>query len=695
MVRSWPLRRLAACSLPVLAVLVLAASAVGGWLTPADFAQAQDDARPKVTAGPTIASSPARGDTYRAGEAITVTLTFSEPVTVTGKPRLRLKIGEQKRWAGYAGADGATLSFTHSVKPADADPDGIAIGRNQLRLNGGTIGDVDGNDARLKHQALPDQPGHKVNGGPDEPEPTPTPTPEPPASNNEPYFTDNTAARSVAENTAAGEDVGAAVTATDDDGDTLTYALAGADAGAFDLDSSTGQLTVRDALDYEARASYTLTVTVSDGKDAAGEADNAVDDTIAVTVSVLDVDEAGTVAFDSKTPRAGSELTAALSDPNGSVTGVAWAWESSTDRTTWNAIAGAGQAAYAPVTGDAGKYLRATARYADGHGSGKSARAMTVNPAIALLPGQHLIEDSGIGAWYEVNPAGIQIKWPNPVDDQFNLILKTAGSSTWNIYFGGHDIGSALVELAAFNLAKTDTLQGRFRKYTKDGNLVEEYSEFTIDLSTVEFPPHAAADAATTPEDTAVDVSVVANDTDLEDATLSVSSITQPANGSAVLKSGSSTVITYTPNQNFHGPDSFTYTVSDGALTADTMVSVKVHPVNDAPTLAGPSGVDYAENGISDVATYSVVDPDAGDSHTWSLSGTDAEDFDLSSGGALSFKDPPDFEGKSGYRVTVTAADRSGASASISVVGVGGTRQIQHFQERQVARTVCKIRGER
>ena len=222
------------------------------------------------------------------------------------------------------------------------------------------------------------------------------------------------------------------------------------------------------------------------------------------------------------------------------------------------------------------------------------------------------------------------------------------------------------MELAKFNLSKTDTLQGQFRKSAKNRR-VEMYSQFTIDLSTVEFPPHAVGDAATTPEDTAVDVNVVGNDTDLEDAALSVSAITQPPHGSAILKSGSSAVITYTPSENFHGRDSFSYTVSDGALTADAAVTVTVHPVNDAPTVGGSSGVDYAENGISDAAAYSVADPDTGDSHTWSLAGTDAEDFDLSGGGVLSFKDPPDYEVKSSYWVTVAATDASGASGSIAV----------------------------
>ena len=158
-------RRIAACSVPAIAVLALAAALL--WLLPADPALAQDDAKgPKITGAPAIASSPQSGGVYRAGETITVTLTFSQPVEVTGKPRLRLKIGNQNRRAGYdsTGKDGMTLSFVHTVKPDDADADGISVVKNSLKLNKGTIENGEGRAAKLKHPALPSQPGHKVDG---------------------------------------------------------------------------------------------------------------------------------------------------------------------------------------------------------------------------------------------------------------------------------------------------------------------------------------------------------------------------------------------------------------------------------------------------------------------------------------------------------------------------------------------------
>ena len=106
-----------------------------------------------------------------------------------------------------------------------------------------------------------------------------------------PSFPSDTASRSVAENSTAGTNVGAVVTTTDTEGDTLYYSLAGTDAASFDIASTTGQIKVKSALDYEAKSSYSVTVGVSDKKDSDDNSDTKVDDTIAVTISVTDVNE--------------------------------------------------------------------------------------------------------------------------------------------------------------------------------------------------------------------------------------------------------------------------------------------------------------------------------------------------------------------------------------------------------------------
>ncbi len=106
-------------------------------------------------------------------------------------------------------------------------------------------------------------------------------------ANNAPIFTEGTSTtRSVAENTASGTNIGTAVSATDtDNSDTLTYSLGGTDAASFSIVSTSGQLQTSAALDYETKTSYSVTVSVSDGKGGS--------DSIDVTINVTDVNETG------------------------------------------------------------------------------------------------------------------------------------------------------------------------------------------------------------------------------------------------------------------------------------------------------------------------------------------------------------------------------------------------------------------
>jgi hypothetical protein len=80
--------------------------------------------------------------------------------------------------------------------------------------------------------------------------------------------------------------------------------------------------------------------------------------------------------------------------------------------------------------------------------------------------------------------------------------------------------------------------------------------------------PVALDDTATTAEDTAVTISVLVNDTDADGDTLSVGAVTDGTFGSVIVN-GDGTV-TYTPDADFFGTDSFTYTASDGLGGSDT-----------------------------------------------------------------------------------------------------------------------------
>lgn len=111
----------------------------------------------------------------------------------------------------------------------------------------------------------------------------------------------------------------------------------------------------------------------------------------------------------------------------------------------------------------------------------------------------------------------------------------------------------------------------------------------TVTAAAVNDAPVAADDTAALDEDGNVLIGVLANDSDIDTlAALNASPQPQPfvsavgaaAHGTVAIEAGG---VRYTPAENYNGPDSFTYTLSDGTLTATATVRVTVKQVNDAP----------------------------------------------------------------------------------------------------------------
>ncbi len=104
-----------------------------------------DTTAPTVTG---VSTTEAAG-TYGAGTAIPVTVTFNEPVTVTGTPQLALN-ASSGAVATYTGGSGtSTLTFTYTVATGDNATDLDYSSTTALSLNGGTIKDAAGNVAVL------------------------------------------------------------------------------------------------------------------------------------------------------------------------------------------------------------------------------------------------------------------------------------------------------------------------------------------------------------------------------------------------------------------------------------------------------------------------------------------------------------------------------------------------------------------
>ena len=167
--------------------------------------------------------------------------------------------------------------------------------------------------------------------------------------NEGPTFADDQASFDVPENSGSSFDIGTVAAMADPENDRLTYSLAGVDEEFFTINSG-GELSPDHdaALDYEQPGDkdrnkrYEVVVLVSDHRepDGTNDADETADDRLPVTITVTDVNEAGTVSLDP--PQALAPLMATLNDPDrDSRHRVTWEWEKSENDTgPWDIIDG-------------------------------------------------------------------------------------------------------------------------------------------------------------------------------------------------------------------------------------------------------------------------------------------------------------------------------------------------------------------
>ena len=172
----------------------------------------------------------------------------------------------------------------------------------------------------------------------------------------------------------------------------------------------------------------------------------------------------------------------------------------------------------------------------------------------------------------------------------------------------------------ALNFNGTDS----FTYTASDGTAASNVATVTITVTGVNDAPLAANDAAATTEDAPVNGSVLGNDTDVDAGTTLTATLgSSPTNGTVTLASGGS--FTYTPNANFNGTDSFTYTASDGTAVSNVAtVTITVNAVNDAPVAANDTASTAEETAVSGSVLTNDTDVDAGTTLTATLGASPA-----------------------------------------------------------------------
>ncbi len=520
--------------------------------------------------------------------------------------------------------------------------------------------------------------------------------------NEAPAYVDAAITVNVAENTAVGTDIGDPVVAADPDaGDTLTYALGGDDKEHFSIDSASGQLKTKEALDYEGQSSYSLTVTATDGDGLAAS--------IGVTVNVTNVSEGqpGNVRLNLRS--------------NGR--GV---------RAIWDAPQEAGAETYyqvrrRPDLADS-DYAVIASRVVDANGDGE-VRHRTESSE--LEAGQtywysvRAFAGSGeaLGEWTEgvsitlpaaADPVAAKEERQGPVNQAPAYANASASLSVAENTAAGADIGNPLTaadpdagDTLTYALGGTD--QDHFAIDSASGQLqtngaldYEGRSSYSVTVTATdggglaasiavaisvtnvnEAPAYATTTASVSvAENTAaganIGAPVVAADPDAKD-TLTYALGTTADDGHFAINSATGQLQTQGA-LDYEGRSSYSVTVTatdGGGLSASIFVAISVTNVNEAPAYANASAsLSVAENtaaGANIGSPVAAADPDVGDTLTYTL-GTTADDghFAIDAGsGQLQTQGALDYEGQSSYSVTVTATDGGGLAASIAVtVGV-------------------------
>lgn len=237
-------------------------------------------------------------------------------------------------------------------------------------------------------------------------------------------------------------------------------------------------------------------------------------------------------------------------------------------------------------------------------------------------------------------------------NDLFGNIVLSGGASFTESHFGEATLLPEFVNIVWF-FASSLSDDGLFRETIARAEELAGNTELAAAIRAgatepppgENTPPQAVDDTYTVDEDStlAIDAAmgVLANDTDVDEDTLTALVTESPANGMLSLAADGS--FTYVPDENFSGTDTFRYVANDGEEDSEPAdVTINVMPVEDPPTIVLPAEFTDPENvavrtvGETIEFTVAVEDPDDSD-YVFQL---DLEDSGIPEGEALPTIDP-------------------------------------------------------
>ena len=204
------------------------------------------------------------------------------------------------------------------------------------------------------------------------------------------------------------------------------------------------------------------------------------------------------------------------------------------------------------------------------------------------------------------------------------------------------------------------------RKGKMGAGRINAFNAVQLAGSSTNQAPVATDDNATTDEDTPVQIDVLANDNDPDGDNLTVNSIvSQPANGSATTNGS---MVTYTPDAQFYGNDSFEYEVSDGNGGLDTaLVNVTVTGINDAPVAVDDNASTNEDMAVEVAVLDNDSDPDNDPLTVTTILDEINGTATINSGTTVTFSPDADFYGDGSFRYVISDGNGGEDTAMVSV----------------------------